>query len=1318
MKHVTRWGGRLLLFVIIAWGVLALAARIATPLLEYAHDPLANWLAERIGQPVQFGRMHASWWGVGPRLKLEDVRIGSGDDSVALQSVSIDLSHLSLLRGRLLDALRLTLDGMQLTLVREADRRIHLAGLPSFARREATQAPGSAGDGNSGLPLPRHLRLRHTRLRWLDHVRAADAVVIDDIDLDLVRRDRDLELRARLKSELGNARFSARITGFLGQDNWDGSSYLQVEGLPLRRLLSAYLPDRYEILAGRLRGEIWQEWRQATEVSTRGRFALRDLDLRLEAAEPRRFQARTIAGEIDYRRRSEGEWRLLLNELRLDAGRELPEQVAVLAIHRQRSASGRQFEVGANGLPVRMLSDLAAVLPLDAPLGTALQGLQPDGTVRDLRLSLSMGKQPAWAVNAKVRDLSVQPWRSIPAIEGLDLRLYGSSEQARLQLEGKDLRIDAQPLFRAPHTVNRLSGHLDWQPRADGWLLFSDDLVLSTPKLQSSAWFEYHHSGTEAGSLQLQARIESIDVAAVHDYLPAGVMSPKLVQWLQRSLSSGQLQQTDVLISGPLQDFPFHRTYNGSFEIVGLTRDTPLQYNPDWPTLSDLSARLFFHGNSLDIDLLEGRIFDSRFVYARAHIDSLAPTSPLRIDGRLRGPLQDQLQVLRQPALVKDFGHIARQLSATGDALLDLKLQIPLKRGHAPYQLDGTLRFLKNRLALAGWDLQLEQVQGDLKIGLDAIRASGLTGTAFGAPVSVDVIPNDASTRIHARTEWPVSTLQQRFPRLPLQAAAGSAEFELDIAIPRARTSPGKPVQIAVSSDLEGIRLDLPEPLGKTAGEQRSLKVDVPVGNRTGPIRVRYHAGRLDAVVSGDGERAEIRFDRGRSELPGEPGLRVLAKLPQVDLAQWRRLSARLPKGDKPLPWRLELATPSLSLDALTFADMRVDASASKGNVNARLEGPQLAGDIRYRGGTQPILTAAIERLHLSLPPREATPGPLPDPGSGPDPRALPRIDLQCSRLRLNDADLGELVVSLQPIVSGSRIKKVSLDGPAGRLQAEGHWQWKNARAHTHLNGGLQSPDLGELLHAFGQPRHIQGAESSIEFDLDWPGNPAQLHRATLNGSVDLEISEGRLSEIEPGVTRVLGLLSLDALKRRLKFDFGDLLKQGYSFDRIDGQFELDKGQANTRDLVVDGPSGKIELGGRIGLAERDFDQVVQVAPKLDATLIIASTIAGGPLAGAATFLAQRLLSEEVDRINRFEYAVTGTWDNPQLTPLQSGGPLSQLVHGLSGRRAEAKTQVQEDAIDETRTRPKKNLLEKLLGKRGERKSGDSATESAFPGGE
>ncbi len=1297
-------------FVVIAWGVLALTARLSTPLLEYAHDPIAAWLSERLEQPVRFARIQASWWGIGPRLRLTQVEIGSGEEKLTLDAISLDLSHYSLLQGRLLDALRLTLDGLQLNLVREADRRIHLIGLPTG------NGEGSDGQKSGGqLLLPRHTRLRHTRLRWEDRVRQAQPILVEAIELDLVRRGEALDLRARLKSELGDVRFAARIMGFLAQDDWHGSSYLRVQGLQLRQLLSAYLPEHYQLHAGKLSGEIWQEWEKATEVSTLGQLRIDQLDLSVQDEQPRRFQARILSGEIDYQRRSEGEWRLLVNPLLIKPSREEPSQTGAVAIHRYLKQNQRHFKIGANGLPLKLLGQLAQMLPMEPRLSAALQGLQPVGQVRDLRLSVATGDPPAWTIDTKIENLVLQPWGSLPGIDAIDFYLSGSSQHARLTVEGSDMRVDLQPLFRAPHSPTQLRGNIHWQPADDGWTLFSDDLALITPDLNSDLWFEYRHTDERAPSLDLRARAQAMDVAAIGRYLPTPIMSPKLVDWLDRSLSSGRLEQVDVLLSGPLQDFPFHRSNSGNFEVVGITRDTPLDYKVGWPPLQDVSARLFFQGNSLDIELLEGRIYDSEIVSAHARIESLGPTSPLRLKGKLRGPLRDQLRVLQEPALSKDFGHIPKALTTFGDTQLDLDFQVPLVSGRGRYALDGTLRFQGNRIALEGWDLAVDRIRGNLRIGLDAVHATDIRGMAFDAPLRLDVRPNGNTTRIHTRARWPMETLRQRFPDLPLQMASGAADFTLDLDIPGAKAPAQTPIRVALASRLKGIALDLPTPLGKKAHEERQLEIEVPIGERTGPVRVRY-AGQLDAIVNGDASRGEIRVNRGRSQLPDKPGLRVLAELPRVIPAEWHRLLNRLPKdkGKGELPWDLELITPVLALDRVEVPDIHLEAKGRKGNIDARIDGPKLAGEIRYRAGPEGVLSANIERLDLALP-RDVSPvGPPPDPAQGPDPRTLPRVELQCKDLRLNQVRMGALVLSLQPIGGGSRIKRLTVQGPTGNLQASGRWSWQKNAAHTHLSGRLRTQDLGELLNALGLPRQMHSARSNLDFDLDWPGSPAQAHPATLHGNAALEISDGRLSEVEPGITRVLGLLSLDALKRRLKLDFGDLLDKGYSFDRINGHFELGDGQARTQDLMVDGPSGRIEVGGRIGLVARDFDQVVQVAPKLDATLIIASTIAGGPVAGAATFLAQRLLSEEVDRINRFEYAVSGSWEEPQLTPLKSGGPVSQLVHGLSGMKTEAKTAAQENAIDETRTRPKKGLLERLFGKRSESTDPDPPPEDGF----
>lgn len=1314
-QHIVHHGRRALIGVILAWGALALVARLATPLLEYAHRPLEQWLSEKAGQPVTFARMQASWWGIGPRLKLQEVRVGSRDAPLQLHEVELDLSHLSLLRGRLLEALRLTLDGLYLTLVRDKDGRLHIEGFP--ARRQ----------GGATVPLPRHLRLRNVRLEWRDRRHGRPPVVIDPLDLDLVRRDHHLRLRGRLESPLGKAHFGADIDGFLTTEDWHGSSYLKLEGLDLATLLRGYLPQPYHLGNGRLDVELWQEWEKARERSSRGSFALRHLQL--DTGNPERpLRLTSLQGNVDYRRQQGRAWRALVSNGRLQLR---PEDDAVpleVAVQRSEAGGKPRLDLGISRAPLALLHALIAQQWPGGPtlppvLGEALTGMQPRGELRRVRLHWSPGTADnPWALGARLHRIQINPWKDIPGISGLSGQLAVHPGQADLQLAGTELQLDYRQLFRQTQPIDRLSGELHWlarTPDARDWILTLPHLRLKTPETGARLWMQLTQIDQRPLRLDLRAHLDEGAVSAVPRYLPTAIMDDDLVRWLDQSIEAGRLLGADLLISGPLTDFPFDRTRNGSFETLARVTGVTVDYQHGWPPIEAVDAKLTFHQNSMQIDLFGGRIFQTEVRAGQVRLTRLDPVSPLEVKGQLEGPLQDELQLLRSPALKARFGAIANQMRASGPARLDLDLQIPLADSHPGYRLDARLGLRGNRLQLPEWDLAIDKLQGTLQASLDAVRAQGIQGMAFGRPLTLDITggPGD-KTRIQARTHWDIPLLQRRFPELPLQLADGSSDFTLSLDIPHNDST----TALSVRSQLAGIRIDLPAPLGKPIKQERLLEVSLPLGNPPGPAHLRY-GNQFDARFALDGSRSELRYARGPARLPDRPLHRLLVKLPNLDLNAWlataQRLGLSQAAGKHPPPWEIDLSTRRLALGDLHLPKVELHAEhRGRGRIQAQLMGPQAQGTLRYRPDGQGFLLADFERLHLPFDAQGPGGGPPPHPSQGPDPRKLPQVDFKCKDLRLAKAKLGAARLVMRPEDRGSRIAELGFEGPAGLLKGQGNWLWEKGGAHTWLNGLLDSGNLGDLLAGLGYPRVMEKGRARVRFDLDWPGHPLQLHRATLHGTAELDLRDGRLSELEPGISRVLGLLSLDALKRRLKLDFGDLLKKGYSFDSITGNLSLGDGQARTRDLVVDGPSGRIEIGGRIGLVKRDFDQVVQVTPKLDATLVVASTIAGGPVAGAATFLAQRLLSEEVDRINRFEYSVTGSWDDPKITPLDSGGPLSRIVNTLGGQKAENKSEAQEQAIDEERTRPRKGLIERLFGKGRPPIQDEELQEGSLPGQE
>ena len=119
-----------------------------------------------------------------------------------------------------------------------------------------------------------------------------------------------------------------------------------------------------------------------------------------------------------------------------------------------------------------------------------------------------------------------------------------------------------------------------------------------------------------------------------------------------------------------------------------------------------------------------------------------------------------------------------------------------------------------------------------------------------------------------------------------------------------------------------------------------------------------------------------------------------------------------------------------------------------------------------------------------------------------------------------------------------------------------------------------------------------------------------------------------------------------------LALDFNDLFAEGLAFDRIEGSFELSRGDAYTNDLYLAGPSARIDVAGRIGLASRDYDQRVTVIPQLSNTFPVASALFGpvGLGVGAAIYLGGQVfkgIPESVDKMFMEEYSITGSWEDP-----------------------------------------------------------------------
>jgi len=186
----------------------------------------------------------------------------------------------------------------------------------------------------------------------------------------------------------------------------------------------------------------------------------------------------------------------------------------------------------------------------------------------------------------------------------------------------------------------------------------------------------------------------------------------------------------------------------------------------------------------------------------------------------------------------------------------------------------------------------------------------------------------------------------------------------------------------------------------------------------------------------------------------------------------------------------------------------------------------------------------------------------------------------------------------------------------------------------------------------------IEKGVTSLTLYAKWPGTPMDFSLSNLDGTLYMEVDKGRFIEINPSAGRLFGLLSLQTLPRRLSLDFSDLFGKGLAFDSIEGRFNIEDGNAYTNNLAMTGPSVNINISGRTGLVEQDYDQIATVTPQITDSLPVASALFGpvGIGVGAIIFLASEIFQSLPDKINtllRKQYTITGAWDEPQVTKIK-----------------------------------------------------------------
>jgi len=530
--------------------------------------------------------------------------------------------------------------------------------------------------------------------------------------------------------------------------------------------------------------------------------------------------------------------------------------------------------------------------------------------------------------------------------------------------------------------------------------------------------------------------------------------------------------------------------------------------------------------------------------------------------------------------------------------------------------------------------------------------------------------------------------------------ASGSAAYNATLGWQR-----GQP-EVLVTSNLQGLASQLPAPLQKEASSRLALRYQTallaPDGGTGGlqktPLRDQLSfslEGLARVVYERDLTQTEPRVLRGlvavglngpgAATLPAQ-GVSAQVNLPQFNLDAWSdvlpqitgkpQLMSALADSQEAdlayLPTALGLRTDSLTLGGRTFnrvvAGVRREGQVWRGDVDAN----ELNGYVEYRQPSATTVAGSGGRVYARLSRLTLAPSAASEFEAllEAQPASIPALDIVVEDFELRGKRLGRLevdAVNRAVTAAGAgaahewRLNKLNLVTPEATLTTQGNWTRINAQAAASTRGGLEQrrtvlnfklamTDGGKLLSRFGMHDVIRRASGKMEGQVAWLGSPFKPDYPSLGGAFTVDVASGQFLKADPGLAKLLGVLSLQALPRRLVLDFRDVFSDGFAFDFVRGDVTLDKGIARTNNLQMKGVNAAVLMEGSADVARETQDLKVVVIPEINAgtASLIATVI--NPAVGLGTFLAQMFLRRPLVESATQEFHVDGAWADPQVT--------------------------------------------------------------------
>ena len=1214
------------------------------PNLNNYKTKIEDLASQATGQIIKINSLNGRWDFINPEIALNEVVLKDGQNNTTLElkEISADFSWLSpfYLKPTLSE---IRLQGPKLLIKRDTNNKIFIGGVPI--------------DGPSNNKLTNWLlnqkkvSIQQGEIDWHDEYRQAAILTLKDLNFSY-KTPFIIELIGKHKFDL-NFRISNSDNQFIDLNgkiyakkiediqSWDSEIRIKAGNINL----AAYTPwINYPVKINSGTGDLnlTANITNASITKIKASLKLTSLKTELNQAYKNELNLKNFSGDVIWLANKK-DYQIAFENLFLltNNGINIEDADTAITISKETNKP-TAFSLKINKIQLDAANEILQTIPYFDDVKSKVNAIQPSGSLSNVNLNWENNKTTELSLAAQFDKLTLKTFEDFPGFENLTGSIHLSNQNGSLKFKSTDVSLTYNKLFREQLTFNNLHGDMKW---TENYLMFKN-VSFNNAFINGSINGSIKSTSQKMPYLDIQASIPFIDFKHAKAYYPK-TMSAESLHWLDTSLLEGSLENTLISIKGSAADFPFVDANNqpdpnkGSFVVTSTGKNTLIEYGTGWPVVEKFDFTASINHGTFELMSKKGQFLGNTIKELKATIPAIAIEHPiLNLQSTLNSPTREAVKFINNSPIKESVQHLFDEASGSGEGRLKVNVDIPMDNLDA-ITFKGNYQFVDSTLSNPSLGIpNIEKLKGFVTFDEKNVKTENLSGTLFGGNANIAIVSDPSKIiKVKLNGKFTGKGIEEKLGT-SFSKLNGSADWEGSIEYK-------KPLlNIQITSDLKGIEMGYPAPFNKPRDKEEKFYFSKKQNNsKSDDIEFKY-SNIVNSKISRLERNNVMLIDKGFIAINSDiktnvqKGLYLKANLPYANLDDFMSIYSG---GDTTGGFKVDKADITLKNADLfdrRFNNLKIEIAPVNGSTKLKISANEMSGNLLWTEKDN-RLTARLNALKLPNEIKKISS----TQSSGN--QKIPNLDIKIDSLEIDGKKIGKIELLSSTLKQNINIQKFRVINDKNIFQADGEWIDWNKNSKTNINFNWKINNLGDTLNFLGYPNFVKDGEADLSGQFKWQGNPLAFDKTKVDGSFNLDVHKGVIQKVEPGIGRLFGLVTLQSLPRRLSLDFRDLFGSGFVLDSMNASVRLNNGILKTTNFRMIGPAAEVFMSGETNIIKETQDLNVKVTPHISDSLSIAA-LAGGPLVGAAAFVAQKILKDPLNKVLTSEYRIIGTWENPE----------------------------------------------------------------------